>query len=319
MDIIKAFFRHLRGELLNGFYIRKLNLVANNLPSISTLKIELLYWLNVQFTTQSETYPIRNADLKGIAQVAGILSIRGVSGFLLGWFRLSESYLVAEKQRSERGLQRQTSGELEYVRTDQDEYPTDISTIATDELRQSLISDGIEPIGYIWGDSTEAILETGMVDERFLHDTPPDGYLFDEIKNQWYWPLDYQTDPPPIFAPWYGNQFLALANSYPLTTTLSDDLLMYLFLAQQRIKYNGLGIIYLIEATTEMIPDLIEDLKIELLDANAGTEYHTWYYKITFTRLEENFGNNDGWGRFSAWSYFVQSKYPFIQFNETGE
>lgn len=323
MDITKAFFRYLRGELLNGFYIRKLNLVANNLPSLSTLKTELLYWMNVQFDTQDEDYPIRKTDLKGIVQVAGILSIRGVSGRLLGWFRLSESYLVAEKQRSERGLLRQSSGELEYVRTEQDEYPTDISTLATstlpDALRQALIPDGTVPIGFIWGDAAEVMLENGMLDEQYLHETPPEGYLFDEGTGEWYWPLDYQTDPPPIYAPWYGNQFLALANSYPLTTTLSDDLLMFLFLAQQRIKYNGLGLLYLFEATTEMIPDLITDLKLELLDANAGTEYHTWYYKMTFTRVEENFNVDDGWGRFSAWNYFIQSKYPFIQFNETGE
>lgn len=323
MGLKKAFFRYLRGELLNGFYIRKLNLVPNNLPSLDKLKTELLYWMNVQFTTESEMYPIRNADLKGISQIAGILSIRGVSGFLLGWFRLSESHIVNNKERSERGLLSQSSGELEYVRTDQDEYSTDISTLATEELpdalRQSLIPEGIEPIGFVWGDDADVILETGMVDDLALHETPPDGYLYDEVTKKWYWPFDYQITPPPIYAPWYGNKFLPLSNSYPLTTTLSDDLLEYLFLAQQRIKYNGLGIIYLLEATNEMISDLIEDLNLELLDANEGTDYHTWYYKMTFTRIEGNFSINDGWGRFSAWTYFIQSKYPFIQFNETGD
>ena len=51
MDITKAFFRYIRGELLNGFYVRKLNLLANNLVSMSGLKNELLYWMSFQFDT----------------------------------------------------------------------------------------------------------------------------------------------------------------------------------------------------------------------------------------------------------------------------
>ena len=39
---------------------------------------------------------------------------------------------------------------------------------------------------------------------------------------------------------------------------------------------------------------------------------------MTFKRIEENFGSNDGWGRFSAWKYFIISKYPFIIFTDGG-
>lgn len=318
MDINKVFFRYIRGELLNGFYVRKLNLLANKLVSMSAIKAELLYWMSFQFDTQAEKYPIRHSDLKGIAQVAGILSIRGATGFLPGWFRLSESFVVAEKNRSERGLLNQDTGELEYVRTLIDEYDTDISTMATDGLRMALIPEGVEPIGYVWGDATEAILETGKIDVDILHETPPEGYVFDPVTNRWYWPFNYTTNPPPIYAAWYGDQYLPLANSYPLIITLPDMLFESLIEMQQRIKYNGLGIVYLLEVTKAIISDLIYDLKIELLDAYEGTGEHTWYYKMTFSRNEDNFGINDGWGRFSAWKYFVESKYPFIQFNEAG-
>lgn len=318
MDITKAFFRYIRGELLNGFYIRKLNLVANSLISLGSLKAELLYWMNFQIDTEGVTYPIRHDDLKGIAQVAGVLSIRGATGFLPGWFRLSETYMVGDKNRSERGLLNQTSGALEYVRTLQDEYDTDIAVIATDGLRMSLIPKGTEPVGYIWGDGTEAILESGKINEDLLHATPPEGYIIDPLTGLYYWPFDYQSNPPMIYAAWYGDQFLPLAQSYPLVITLPDNLFRILLEIQQKIKYSGLGLIYLLDITSVFIPDLIEDLKIELLDAFEGTGTHTWYYKMTFTRLEENFGINDGWGRFSAWKYFIQSKYPFIQFNEAG-
>ena len=67
-----------------------------------------------------------------------------------------------------------------------------------------------------------------------------------------------------------------------------------------------------------LVSDLIGNLKIELLDAYEGMGSHIWYYKMTFDRNEENFGEEDGWGRFSAWKYFVESKYPYIQFNEAG-
>ena len=310
----KAFFRYVRGELLNGYYIRKLNLVANSLNSISILKTEFLYWMNVQFEVKTELFPIKHKDLKGIGQVAGVLSLQGLSGFLNGWFRLSESYLVGTKNRSERGLLLQETGELEYQRLNQDEYSSDISILATSVLpaakRMSLIPDGIEPVGYIYGDAENVLLENGMINEDYLHATPPTGYVLNETTGKWEWTL---TSDAPIYAPWYGNQYMALAMSFPLTVTLSDELLLFLIEAHQKVKYNGLGIMYLFEITEGMIPDLIEDLKIELLEASD-----VYYYKMTFTRIEDAFGVDDGWGRFSAWLYLVQSKYPFIQFNETG-
>lgn len=319
MVINKAFFRYIRGELLNGFYIRKLNLVANGLASLASLKEELLYWQDMSFTTQDLDCPIRHGDLKGIAQVAGILSIRGATGFLPGWFRLSETFMVGDHNRSERGLLRQDStGALEYVRTLQDEYSTDIATIATDGLRMSLIPEGAEPVGYVWGEDTAAILETGLINEDVLHDTPPAGYVLDPVTGKWYWPFDYQTTPPIIYAAWYGDKFLPLADSYPLIITLPDVLFESLILLQQKIKYNGLGLIYLLDITNALVSDLIGNLKIELLDAYEGMGSHIWYYKMTFDRNEENFGEEDGWGRFSAWKYFVESKYPYIQFNEAG-
>ena len=311
----KAFFRYIRGELLNGFYIRKLNLVANGLNSISLLKSEFLYWLNVQFEVKTDFYPIKHKDLKGIGQVAGVLSLRGLSGFLDGWFRLSESYIVGTRNRSERGLLLQETGELEYQRLDQDDYPSDISILATAVLpnakRMSLIPDGIEPVGYIYGDDEDVLLENGMVNEEYLHATPPTGYVLNTETNKWEWTLS--PDPALIYAPWYGNQYMALAMSFPLTVTLSDELMLFLISAHQKIKYNGLGFMYLFEITETMVYDLIEDLKIELLESSS-----VYFYKMTFTRLEDQFTVDDGWGRFSAWLYLVQSKYPFIQFNETG-
>lgn len=319
MGISKAFFRYIRGELLNGFYVRKLNLVANGLKSIASLKEELLYWQDVTFNTKDLNCPIRHEDIKGIAQVAGILSIRGATGFLPGWFRLSETYMVGDRNRSERGLLRQDStAALEYIRTLQDLYDTDIATMATDGLRMSMIPAGTEPVGYIWGEETAAILETGYIDEEKLHDTPPAGYILDPVTGKWYWPFDYQTNPPVVYAAWYGNQFLALAESYPLIITLPDMLFESLITLQQKIKYNGLGLIYLLDITKALVEDIVEDLTIELLDAFENTGTHVWYYKMTFHRNEENFGKNDGWGRFSAWKYFVESKYPYIQFNEAG-
>lgn len=319
MAVNKAFFRYIRGELLNGFFVRKLNLVANSLASLTAIKEEFLYWMNFQFTTQDVNYPIRHSDIKGIAQVAGILSVRGATGFLPGWFRLSESFIVDGRERSERGLLRQDStGILEYVRTLYDEYDTDISTIATDGLRMSLIPAGAEPVGYIWGEETEAILETGLLNIDVLQGRPPLGYILNPITNKWEWPFDPQINPPPIYAAWYGNQFLPLAESYPLIISLADVLFESLIILQQKIKYNGLGLIYLLDISESLISDLITDLKIELLDAYEGTGFHAWHYKMTFTRIEENFGERDGWGRFSAWKYFVESKYPFIQFNEAG-
>jgi hypothetical protein len=316
--VLKAFFRYLRGELMNGFYIRKLNLVADKLDSMSLLKTELLYWMNVKFGSEFTEYPMRDADLKGIAQVAGILSIRGASAFLLGWFRMTESFIVGGKQRSERGMLDQNTGDTAYIRTSNDTYPTDISTDATEELRMSLIPDGTEPIGYVWGDNASVILESGMVDEAMLHLTPPEGYLLDPTTHKWYWPFDYQVSNPPIYAPWYGNEYLPLAASYPMTVALPDNFLEFLLRMQQSIKFNGISLVHIFDATSEMVYDLVEDLKIELIDGFPGSGYHSWYYKMTFTKLEDNFSINNGWSRFAAWAYFIQSKYPFIKFNESG-
>ena len=310
----KAFFRYIRGELLNGFYIRKLNLVANGLNSVSLLRAEFMYWISVRFNVSTDFFPMRHRDIKGIGQVAGVLSLRGLSGFLDGWFRLSESYIVGTRNRSERGLLLQETGEMEYQRLDQDDYPSDISILATAVLpgakRMSLIPDGIEPVGYLYGDDEDVLLENGMVNEEYLHETPPVGYEYNTETGKWEWTLETEA---PIYAPWYGNQYMALAMSFPLTVTLSDELMLFLIEAHQKVKYNGLGFMYLFEITETMVSDLIEDLKIELLESSG-----VYFYKMTFTRLEDQFTVDDGWGRFSAWLYLVQSKYPFIQFNETG-
>jgi hypothetical protein len=315
VGVNKAFFRYLRGELLNGFYIRKLNLTAEKLTSLSLLKAELLYWLNTQLTIDDSTFSMRHEDISGIAQVAGILSIRGASEFLDGWFMLSESFIVGPSERSERGLLDQATGLIEYVRTTQDTYPTDIVTMATTALRMSLIPDGTVPIGYVWGDGAGVLDDTGMVIEDLLHLTPPAGYVYNSGTGHWDWPLDYQTNPPPAFAPWYGNQFLPLAQTFPLDITLPDNILLMLLEAQQNIKYQGLNLKCLLDITELMIPDLISNLKIELLESML---FHVWHNKMTFTRIETNFSNNNGWGRFAAWMYFVESKFPFIQFNEAG-
>lgn len=316
----KAFFRYLRGELLNGFYIRKLNLVAEKLSSMEKLKAEFIYMLRIQFNSGNPLLVMREEDIEGIAKVAGVISIRALTDFLIGWVRLSESHVVGTKERSERGLLNQETGELEYVRTEQDNYPTDISTLASgtlpDALRMSLIPDGTEPIGYVWGDTAAVMLETGTVKAEYLHEFPPAGYTRNPSTNKWEW---NGVGDAPIYAPWYGNQYLPLTSTYFMQVELPDTMLTYLLLTHQMIKYNGLGLIYLLQATTEIIPDLITDLKLELLDGYESSSYHAWYYKMTFTRNEYNFSVNNGWTRFAAWAYFIHSKYPFIQFNNTGE
>jgi hypothetical protein len=314
---MKAFFRYLRGELLNGFYIRKLNLLPNIIGSMSVLKEELLYGLHFQFKVDTDYFPIRHRDLKGIGQVAGMLSVRGLSGFLNGWFRLSESFVSGNRNRSERGLLNQETGELEYVRLEYDDYPSDISVLATatlpDTKRMSLIPDNTPVVGYVYGDAAEVLLDNGMMNPDFLHETPPTGYVLNPVTNKWDWPFDYQTNPPPIYAPWYGDQYMALAMGQSVTVTLSDELMLYSIAAHQKVKYNGLGLMYLFEITQEMVFNVVEDLKIELRSASG-----VYYYKLTFTILTANLPIDDGWGRFSAWLYLIQSKYPFIQFNESG-
>lgn len=319
MDIAKAFFRYLRGELLNGFYIRSLNLIANKTGSMAKIKAEFLYWMNIQFNSGNPLYVMRDRDIENIAKVAGILSVRALTDYLVGWFRLSESFIVEGKERSERGLLNQADGVLNYVRTGSDNYATDISTLATEELRMSLIPEGLEPIGYIWGDSASVLLDTGFVDEDLLHEFPPAGYVYNAETGRWDWPFDYSISPPPIYAPWYGNKYMALTTTYFTPVNLPDTILTYLLETQQMIKYNGLGLLYLLKATEQIIPDLVTDLKLELCDGYELTSYHAWYYKMTFTRQEYNFAIQNGWVRFAAWAYFIRSKYPFIQFTDTGE
>jgi len=318
MDLLKAFFRHQRGELLNGYYIRHLNNVPNSLLSIADLKAELLYWLNVTFDVADPAYPLRYSDLRSIAQVAGVLSIRGLSGFLRGWFRLSESHIVDGNEYSDRGLLNQELGDLEYFRTDAPTHTTDISTIATEEYRMALIPEGAVPIGFAYDSDGTIMSDEGMIDLENLHVTPPTGYVQD-INGKWYWPLDPVEFPPPSYTPYYGNQYLSLASSYPMIVPLSEDILQTILIYHQKIKKTGPMLLYIFEITEALIPDLISDLEIELLDAFVYVGEHVYYYALTFTRQNLNFELNKGWGRFAAWAYFIQSKYPLINFNENGD
>lgn len=290
-------------------------MLVNKIPSLETLKTELLYWLKVVFDVSDPDYPIREADLKGIAQVAGVLSIRGLSGFLIGWFRLSESTIVEGDEYSHRGLLNQTTGATDYIAS---ATPADISTLATDDLRMPLIPEGAVPLGYKWDSDGTLLSEEGKLDLSKLHLTPPEGYVQD-IEGNWYWPLDPIEFPPPSYAPYYGNQFLSLASSYPMVVTLDPSVFQTILEYHQKIKANGPVLRYLFEITEALVSDLISDLEVNIVDAFELVGEHVYYTKITFTRGTEGFDNNDGWGRFSAWAYFIQSKYPLINFTETGD
>ena len=251
---MKAFFRFLRGEL-NGFYVQKLNAV-NNLFSDS-IKTFLSHFANMQFVTEAEAkdgeVPIDNAMIKGIGVIAGAFPPYVMQESLSSALRFTGSHIVNGKEYSERGLYNVEGQAFNFIRTDEQEYTSDINTQATSAERSSLVEADREPIGY-FPEGETVIRDDGSIDYSKLMSSPR---------------------PNHADAPFYGDIFLYLSETYPVLGITDMQVMLYVIKAMQWVRYNGMNIASLTEFAKIICPDFlfIIDIDWTTLYAHGVVEY----------------------------------------------
>lgn len=283
----KKFFRFLRGEL-NGYYLTKLNDTFNK---IAEDKREFLaYFKNMQFKTQDEVEgsetPVTSEVLKGISLFTGAIAPYVWQESLVGSVRFTSSKKVGGEEYSERGLYSPTDEAFTFVRTDQQEYDTDINTLANPEARSTVVENGRQPLGY-FPEGEDVIKEDGTVDESLLLPAPRAGHAD---------------------APYYGNDFLFLAEESPVLAITSNTVLLYLIRAMQWIRYNGMSIASLCKFAEIICPNF---LFITNIDWSSNYAYGVVNYGI-----DENYEAEDKMMREQLFALLASKKLPQFSFNK---
>jgi hypothetical protein len=196
---------------------------------------------------------------------------------LIRW-RLSESEVVDGVEYSERGLFIVPSAL----------FP-DINTLATSELRSSLVGDE-EVIGYISESETDVLDEEGNVKPEKILSTPPEGLAYSNF---------------------YGNQFLFLAESEREDSykSISPELYMSFFKAMQWIRYNGVSVASLIKVVELTCPDGL--VKIGAIETAVDGRHLNVYYRYDIS-ADTDFKPQ----RLSLLEYILQIKFKQVIFSE---
>lgn len=284
---MKAFFRFLRGEL-NGFYLQKLNEV-NNVYSES-VKSFLSYFARMQFKTEDELEEgetaIDNAMIKGIGITAGAFPPYVMQESLSSALRFTGSHIVNGKEYSERGLYNIEGQAFNFVRTDEQEYDTDINTLSSSSDRSSLVEKDRVPVGY-FPEGENVIRDDGSLDYSKLMPSPR---------------------PNHADAPFYGDNFLYLSENYPVLAITDMKVMLYVIEAMQWVRYNGMNVASLAQFAKIICPGFLFILDIDWsnLYAHGVVEYG----------IDEEYEAEDKLLKENLFKFLVGKKFSQLAFSQ---
>ena len=247
----KEFFRFLRGEI-NGYYLTRLNNLLN--LASQDIKDFLSNFKHMQFDLKSMPPDVAY----GLGAFAGVhlANLSTETGY--GILRFTESNKVNGQERSERGLlSRETEG-FDFVHTEQDDYPSDINLLSTDDLKSSMVGDeSVE--GYIASSSTpdDVLDNNGNVKPSAVLPSPP----LDEA-----------------YTDFYGNNFLYLWDGTFRVTPISYAMFFELFKVMQYIRYNGVNIKSFVQMVETICP--CGFVTIVSIEKNLETVSFTVTYRV---------------------------------------
>lgn len=222
----KEIFRYLRGEL-NGFYLRKLQDTMNSF--VSEVKDLFAYFKNMQFNLQAMT----TDDIYNLGKFAGVFLPSLSYGDLFGAFKMTDSHIVNGQERSERGLLNRETEAFDFFHLEEETYDTDINTLATSDMKSSLVGTETE-IGYISSEEEDVLDAEGNVKNSAVLPTAPSGVAYTEF---------------------YGNQFTFLAEMKLDKRNISIRLFYPLLKIMQNIRYNGASIATLVDVFETLCPN----------------------------------------------------------------
>ena len=243
----KALFRFLRGEL-NGFYITSIH---NSLNEYSEdIKKFFIDFKNQQF----EIGKISDETLFGLGKFASVFLPRRPVSESKSSLYMSNSHKVNDEEYSERGLYNLDDEYFNYVHTDQSITSPDINTLATEEVRSSLVGDE-QVIGFISEDEQDVLDSDGNVKPEKVLTEPPANKAYSEF---------------------FGNQFLFLSEAKIEFRDIDSDLFLELFKTLQWIRYNGTSLQSLVKIISILCPNGL--VKLSTLEvSNDGLNIYIGY------------------------------------------
>lgn len=285
---MKAFFRFLRGEL-NGFYLQNINEV-NNLFS-GDIKTFLSYFKRMQAKTEDELdegeTAMSNDIIKGIGIIAGVFPPYIMQEALTDSVRFTGSHIVNGVEYSERGLYDPEGQAFTFVRTDEETYNTDINTLATSSKRSSLVEAGRTPVGY-FPEGENVMREDGSLDYSKLLPQPREGHAD---------------------APFYGDIFLYLSETYPVLAITDMKVLLYVLEAMQWVRYNGTNVASLAQFARIICPDFLFILDI---DWSGGLYAHG----VIEYGIDENYAVENKLLKLNLFKFLAEKKFAQLTFSE---
>lgn len=284
-------FRFYRGEFDSGFFLRTISTMFNDIVTmVGGIYDEIMYQLNVQFTLMStgQTVAMRTNDVIGIAATAGVFPLYFAGGYWPGALFFTESAIFGGNQRSERGLYNTNKQQFDFVHTENDDYPDDITTLATETLKSSLVPNGQVVLGYSRADLPVYDADGNIIWDN-ISSTPPVGVAYNEF---------------------YGPKFSTLSDDAVVIAQMGIQFTMNLFIILQQIRYNGPSIGLLMQLTETICEDAVVDINI--VKGTAGSKN---YYVLNYTINTEP-TTDIVQQRISIWRYILTQKFKLYQLNE---
>lgn len=276
---MKAPFRFFRGEL-NGFYLRNV-LTCQNQAVLEILN-ELVYQSKFVWKLESEItageIAVRDEDIIGIAKFAGVFKPVQYRQNTTGSITFTESKIVGGAQRSERGLFSMLKEKFEYIRTEKDDYATDISTEASSARRETMVPPGAVPVGYV-PMGVNIFREDGtVITENILSAPPTDGTPY----------VDY-----------YGPKYLFYQETFNGEAEMPIELFKSFFECVMRLRYNGVSVKEFLTLTELIVEDYVYDIEI----VPQG------HYSVVYYTINPDSEIEGRTGRMAAWDIIVSQRF----------
>lgn len=271
-------FRFFRGEF-NGYYVKAFFLSRN--VAVQDILDELTYHAAKRWKLESEVgageLPIRFEEMLGLASFAGVIRPVQFVQNTLGSVRFSSSSIVGGKERSERGLFAMTNEHMEYVRTEEDTYPDDITTEATADRRSTLVPEGATPEGYVEAGVT-VFNEDGTIIPGSITATPP---------------------AVPAYGDYHGNKYLFFEEQFKTEVEMDEETFKAYYECIMRMRRSGESIAELLNICEILCIDYVKDIEITQVGA---------YYELEYTLNTASTVENRG-GRLAAWLAIISKRF----------
>ena len=276
---MKAPFRFFRGEL-NGFYL--LNALTSRNAAVAEILNELVYQAKFAWKLESEItdgeMAIRDEDIIGLAKFAGVFKPIQYRQNTTGSITFTESKIVGGAQRSERGLFSMLKEKFEFIRTEKDDYETDISVEASSARRETMVPPGAVPVGYVPMGVNIFREDGSVITENILSAPPTDGTPY----------VDY-----------YGPKYLFYQETFNGEAEMPIELFKSFFECVMRLRYNGVSVKEFLNLTKLLCEDYVYDIEIV-----PQMHYSVVYYMLNLDSKIE--GRT---GKIAAWDIVVTQRF----------